>query len=318
MTMKAMARDEYCGPEGLELRDIETPTPKADEVRVHVRAAGVDQGAWHVLTGLPLLGRLAFGPRRPRSKLIGMDVAGVVESVGAKVTTLRPGDEVFGVAKGTFAEYACGKARTLLPKPENVTFEQAATVAVSGSTALAALQGIIAGQRVLVIGAGGGVGSFAVQIATAFGAFATGVCSTSKVEFVRSLGAVAVIDYTKEPLTGQYDMVLDIAGHRPIPVLRKLVTPRGTLVAVGTEQGGRWAAGLDRNLGMKIRAPFTRQRLRAPLSIVRPADLTELSTLLAEGKITPAVDRAYALGDVPAAITDLREHRVRGKAVIVP
>jgi NADPH:quinone reductase-like Zn-dependent oxidoreductase len=318
MTMKAMARDDYCGPEGLELRDVETPSPRKGEVLVHVRAAGLDQGAWHVLTGLPYLGRLAFGLRRPRVKLIGMDVAGVVESVGAGVTGLKPGDEVFGICRGAFAEHACGKAKTLLPKPGNLTFEQAAAVPVSACTALTAVRGVIAGQRVLVIGAGGGVGSYAVQLATAFGASVTGMCSTSKVDFVRSLGAVATVDYTKESPGGQYDLVLDIAGHRPIPSLRELVTPRGTLVAIGTEQGGRWAAGLDRNLAMQVRNPFTRQKLRAPISIVRPADLAELSALLADGKITPAVDRTYALGDLPAAITAMRESRVRGKVVIVP
>lgn len=316
--MKAMARDDYCGPEGLELRDVGTPAPKAGEVLVRVRAAGVDQGAWHAMTGLPYLGRLYFGLRRPRAKVVGMDVAGVVESVGEGVTTLRPGDEVFGICNGAFAEHAVGKAKTLLPKPANMTFEQAAAVAVSACTALTALQGLIAGQRVLVIGAGGGVGSFAVQLATAFGASVTGVCSTSKVEFVRSLGAVATIDYKKEPLTGQFDMVLDIAGNRPISALRKLVTPRGTLVAVGTEEGGRWIAGVDRNLTMKFRNLFTRQTLRAPLSIVRPAELEELSALLADGKFTPAVDRTFTLGDLPAAITYLRERRVQGKVVVVP
>jgi NADPH:quinone reductase-like Zn-dependent oxidoreductase len=242
----------------------------------------------------------------------------VVESVGADVTTFRPGDEVFGICEGSYAELARGKAKTLLRKPANLTFEQAATVAVSACTALTALRGVIAGQRVLVIGAGGGVGSYAVQLATAFGASVTGVCSTSKVEFVHSLGAVATIDYTKEPLTGQYDMVLDIAGSRPIPTLRKLATPRGTLVAIGGEDGGRWVAGLDRNLAMKIRNLFTRQKLRAPLSIVRPAELEELSALLADGRFTPAVDRTFALGDLPAAITYLRDGRVKGKIVVIP
>ncbi|MBB4905502.1 NAD(P)-dependent alcohol dehydrogenase [Actinophytocola algeriensis] len=313
-----MARDDYSGPEGLELRDMDTPAPRQGEVLVRVRAAGVDQGAWHVLTGLPYAGRLAFGLRRPRAKVVGMDVAGVVEAVGAGVTALRPGDEVFGICRGAFAEYACGKAKTLLAKPENLTFEQAAAVPVSACTALTALRGVVAGQRVLVIGAGGGVGSYAVQLATASGADVTGVCSTSKVDFVRSLGAVAAIDYTKEPLTGQYNMLLDIAGNRPISVLRALVTPHGTLVAVGGESGGRWLAGLERNLAMQVRNPFTRQKLRAPISIVRPADLAELSALLADGKITPAVDRTYALGDLPAAITDLRDRRVRGKIVVVP
>lgn len=316
--MKAMTRDDYCGPDGLELRDVDIPTPGADEVLVRVRAAGVDQGTWHAMSGLPYLGRLYFGLRRPKVKGLGMDVAGVVESVGADVTTHRPGDEVFGVCQSAFAEHARGKAKTLLPKPPNVTFEQAATIAVSASTALTALRGVVAGQRVLVIGAGGGVGSYAVQLATAFCATVTGVCSGSKVELVRSLGAVATIDYTKEPLTGQYDMVLDIAGNRPISMLRKLVTPRGTLVAVGTEQGGRWVAGVDRNLAMKFGNLFTRKTLRAPLSIVRPAELAELSALLTDGKFTPAVDRTFTLGDLPAAITYLREGRAKGKIVVTP
>lgn len=318
MTMKAMVRDEYCDQDGLELRDVDTPTPRAGEVLVRVRAAGVDQGAWHALTGLPYLGRLYFGPRRPKQKVIGMDVAGVVESVGADVAMLQPGDEVFGICDGAFAEHAVGKAKTLLSKPANLTFEQAAAVPTSACTALTALRGVAEGQRVLVIGAGGGVGSYAVQIATASGASVSGVCSTSKVDLVRSLGAVATIDYTKEPLTGRYDMVLDIAGNRTISVLRKLVTPRGTLVAVGGEDGGRWVAGVDRNLAMKFRNLFTRQTLRAPLSIVRPAELAELSVLLTDGKITPAVDRTFALGDLPAAITYLRDRHARGKIVVIP
>jgi NADPH:quinone reductase-like Zn-dependent oxidoreductase len=315
MTMKAMVRDSYGSPDVLELRDIDRPAPKPDEVLIRVRAAGVDQGVWHILSGLPYLGRLAFGLPRPRRGVIGMDVAGVVEEVGAAVTAVRPGDEVFGVGRGTFAEYTT--AKTIVPKPANISFEQAGAVAVSGCTALAALRGVQSRQRVMVIGAGGGVGSYVVQLATAFGASVTGVCSTRKVELVRSLGATAVLDYTREELTGRYDRVVDIAGGRPFSVLRRLVTPTGTLTVVGSEEGGRWF-GMGRTVGALVRAPFTRQRMRAPISIVRPADLARLSMLLAEGRITPAIDRTYPLGDLPAAITDMREGRVRGKTVVTP
>jgi len=313
--MKAMVRDRYGSPDVLELRDIDRPTPRPDEVLLRVRAAGVDQGVWHMLSGEPYLGRLVFGLRRPRQGVLGMDVAGVVEEVGSAVTSFKPGDEVFGVGRGTFAEYAT--AKTIAPKPADVTFEQAGAVAVSACTALVALRGVEAGQRVMVIGAGGGVGSYAVQLATAFGASVTGVCSTAKVELVRSIGATEVIDYTREELTGQYDMVVDTGGGRSFSVLRKLITPTGTLAIVGSEDGGRWF-GMGRALGAMVRSPFTRQRLRAPISIVRPAELVRLSTLLAEGKITPVVDRTYALGDVPEAIRRLRDGRVRGKVVVTP
>jgi NADPH:quinone reductase-like Zn-dependent oxidoreductase len=313
--MKAMTQTRYGSPDVLELRDIDPPRPKPDEVLLRVRAAGVDQGTWHVVTGLPYLGRLAFGVRRPKNPVPGLDVAGVVEAVGDRVTEFRPGDEVFGIGRGTFAEYTT--AKVIAHKPANLTFEQAGALVVSGATALMALRGVEAGQRVMVIGAGGGVGSYTVQLATAIGAEVTGVCGPTKVEFVRSLGATSVLDYTREELTGQYDMVVDIAGTRPFSVLRRLVTPRGTLVAVGSEEGGRWF-GMGRAFGAWVRAPFTRQRLRTPISIVRPADLARLSTLTSEGKITPAVDRTFTLGDLPAAINYLRESRVLGKIVVTP
>ena len=316
--MKAMVQDRYGSPDVLELRDIERPAPKPNEVLLRVHAAGVDQGTWHLMSGLPYAGRLAFGLRRPRMPVPGMDVAGVVEAVGTKVTEFRPGDEVFGVGRGTFAEYAAAKSKTLVHKPANVTFEQAAAVSVSGCTALAALRGVEAGQRVMVIGAGGGVGSYAVQLAVAFGAEVTGVCGPAQVDLVRSLGATDVIDYRSTELTGQYDMVLDIAGGRPIPTLRRLVTPRGTLVLVGSEEGGNLTGGMHRPLGARLRSLFTQQRVRAPISIVQKADLARLSELLTEGKITPPVDRTFALGDVPEAITSLRKGRVRGKIVIIP
>lgn len=314
--MKAMVQDRYGSPDVLELRDIDTPTPRPNEVLLRVRAAGVDQGTWHLVSGLPYLGRLAFGVRRPRVPVPGMDVAGIVEAVGAKVTDFRPGDEVFGVGRGTFAEHAT--AKTLVHKPANVTFEQAAAVSVSACTALAALRGVESGQRVMVIGAGGGVGSYAVQLAVAFGATVTGVCGPTKVELVRSLGATDVIDYRSTELTGQYDMVLDIAGGRPVRTLQRLVTPCGTLVLVGSEEGGHLTGGMHRQLGPRLRSLFTKQRVRAPISIVRKADLTRLSELLADGRITAPIDRTFTLGEVPAAITYLRESRVRGKIVVVP
>jgi NADPH:quinone reductase-like Zn-dependent oxidoreductase len=311
-----MVQDRYGSQDVLELRDIDRPVPKPDEVLLRVRAAGVDRGVWHMVTGLPLLGRLAFGLRRPRNPVPGMDVAGIVEVVGERVTEFRAGDEVFGVGKSTFAEYAT--AKIVAHKPSNLTFEQAAAVTVSAGTALDGLRGVEAGQRVLVIGAGGGVGTYAVQLAKAFGAEVTGVCGPAKVELVRSLGASEVIDYTSTELTGQYDMVLDIAGSRPFPVLRRLLTPRGTLVLLGSEEGGRWIGALDRSLGALVRRLFTRQRLRAPISITRKASLIRLKDLLAAGEITPAIDRTFSLGDVPAAITYLREGRVRGKIVVTP
>jgi NADPH:quinone reductase-like Zn-dependent oxidoreductase len=311
-----MVHDRYGSPDVLELRDIDRPTPKPDEVLLQVRAAGVDQGVWHMVSGLPYLGRLAFGPRKPRNPVPGMDVAGVVESVGARVTDFKPGDEVFGVARGSFAEYA--PAKTIVHKPANVTFEQAAAVPVSACTAWAALRGIEPGQRVMIIGAGGGVGTFAVQLATVLGASVTAVCGPRKAELVRSLGATEVIDYTREQLTGEYDMLVDIAGGRPLSTLRRLLTRRGTLVLIGSEDGNRWISPLERTFAGLIQRPFTSQRFRAPLSLVRKADLTRLSTLLTEGKITPAVDRTFSLGEVPAAITYLREGHARGKIVITP
>lgn len=314
--MRAITQDRYGSPDVLELRDIDEPTPRPDEVLIKVRAAGVDQGTWHQVSGLPLLGRLAFGLPRPRVPVPGLDVAGVVTKVGASVTAFKPGDEVFGVGKGTFAEYAT--ARTVVPKPPSVSFEQAAAVPVSGCTALTALRGVTSGQRVLVIGAGGGVGSYAVQLAVAFGAEVTGVCGPTKVDLVRSLGAASVVDYRRAEPTGRYDMVLDIAGNRPFSVLRRLVTPRGTLVIVGSEEGGRWIGGLSRALGAHARNPFTRQRLRAPISLVRPEPLAQLSHHLTKGTITPAIDRTFPLEDAPAAITYLRAGHARGKIVVTP
>src|SRR4051794_3471488 len=242
--MKAIVQDAYGEAEVLRLEDVDVPQPGPGEVLVAVRAAGVDRGAWHVMTGLPYLGRLGFGLRRPRNRVRGLDVAGTVEAVGADVTRFGKGDEVFGTCRGAYAEYATARADHLALKPAHLTFEQAAALPTSGATALHALRH--PGDRVLVIGAGGGVGSFAVQLAKARGAHVTGVCSTAKVDLVRRLGADEVIDYTRDPLTGQYDLILDIAGNRTLSTLRALLTPHGTLVIVGGENGGNFSGGMNR------------------------------------------------------------------------
>jgi NADPH:quinone reductase-like Zn-dependent oxidoreductase len=312
--MKAIVHDVYGEADVLSLRDVEVPSPGPREVLVRVRAAGVDQGVWHYMAGMPLIGRLGFGLRAPRVRVRGMDLAGVVDQVGPEVTEFQPGDEVFGVGRtGTFAEYAVARVDKLERMPANVSFEQAAASPVSGVTAL---QGWTAPvgvpQDVLVVGAGGGVGSFAVQMAKADGASVTGVCSGAKAEFVRGLGADAVIDYTREELTGRYDAILDIAGSRPLATMRELLNPSGTLVLLGGEGGGRWFGGLDRTL----RAAAGR-RSKSVISIVKKPQLARLRELIESGAVTPAVDRTFALADAPEAVRYMRDGQVRGKVVIV-
>src|ERR671939_712694 len=253
--MKAMVRDAYGPPDVLELRDIDIPEISDDEVLVHAHAAGVGRDVWHVMTGLPYPIRLAgYGLRAPKNPVIGSDLAGVVEAVGNNVSTFQPGDEVFGIGKGSYAEYARATEDKLAPKPANLTFEQAAVLAIMGSTALQALrdQGKVRpGQEVLIIGASGGVGTYAVQIAKAFGAHVTGVCSTKKVEMVRSIGADHVIDYTREDFAQserRYDLILDIGGNSSLARLRRALASQGTLIIVGGEGGGRWLGGTDRQL----------------------------------------------------------------------
>jgi NADPH:quinone reductase-like Zn-dependent oxidoreductase len=266
--MKAITQDTYGSADVLELRDVERPEVGAGEVLVRVRAAGVDRGVWHLMTGLPYPVRLAgYGLRAPKNPVPGMDVAGVVEAVGDRVTRFRPGDEVFGIGKGTFAELALADESKLAPKPSNLTFEQAAAVAISGLTALQGLRDharVRPGQHVLVIGASGGVGSYAVQLAKAFGAEVTGVASTAKADLVRSLGADHVLDYTVDDFTDgshHYDLVLVIGGNSSIPKLRRTLTPTGTFVLVGGEEGGRWTGGFGRSLRAAALSPFVRQRL---------------------------------------------------------
>jgi NADPH:quinone reductase-like Zn-dependent oxidoreductase len=321
--VKAIIRDAYGSVDALRLADIDQPVAGEVDVLVHVHAAGVDQGVWHLMTGTPYAMRLAgFGIRAPKNALLGYDVAGRIEAVGAQVTEFRPGQEVFGTCRGSFAEYAVARADRFLPKPENVTFEQAAVVPISGFAALQAVReqgGVRSGQRVLIIGAGGGVGTFAVQIAKADGAEVTGVCSASKAELVRSIGADHVIDYTREDFVdgrNRYDVILDIAGNRSLSELRRALTPRGTLVIVGGEDAGKWL-GIRRQLRAAALSPFVRQKLGFFISKERPEDLEELRKLLEAGTIRPVVDKTFPLEEVPAAIQYLRDGRARGKIVVV-
>jgi NADPH:quinone reductase-like Zn-dependent oxidoreductase len=320
--LKAIVQDKYGSPDVLELKDIDKPEPGDDEVLLRVRAAGVDRGAWHVMTGLPYLVRsMGYGLRTPKNPLLGTEVAGVVEAVGEKVSRFRPGDEVFGVGKGTFAEYARALEDKLAPKPANLTFEQAA-VAISALTALQGLRDhgkVGSGQEVLIIGASGGVGTYAVQIAKAFGAHVTGVCSTTKVEMVRSIGADHVVDYTREDFAegGQrYDLILDIGGNSSLARLRRALTPRGTLVIVGGETGGRWLGGFDRQLRAMMQSPLVGQKLSMFIASENHEDLIVLKELIESGKVTPVIDRVYPLAEVPEAIRYLEEGHARGKVAI--
>jgi NADPH:quinone reductase-like Zn-dependent oxidoreductase len=322
--MKAVVQDTYGSADVLELREIDKPVPEDNQVLVQVHAAGVDPGVWHLMTGLPYLVRvMGYGLRTPKLGIRGQDVAGRVEAVGTNVTRFRPGEEVFGIGDGSFAEYACARPDKLAPKPANLTFEQAAAVPISALTALQALRDrgkVQPGQKVLIIGAAGGVGSFAVQLAKAFGAKVTGVCSTTKRDLVRSIGADHVIDYTREDFADgarHWDLIVDTAGRRSLSQLRRALTPRGTLVLVGGEGGGRWLGGFDRLI---LRAPilslFARQRLRPLVSKERSEDLLVLKELIEAGKVTPVIDRTYPLGEAPEAIRYLEAGHARGKIVI--
>jgi len=321
-TMQAIVQHRYGTrpAEVLRLEQAATPTIAANEVLVRVRAAGVDRGTWHLMAGQPYLVRLlGFGLRGPKNPVPGLDVAGTVVSTGAAVTGFREGEEVFGIARGSFAEYAAAREDKLARKPARLSFEQAAAVAVSG---LAALQGLRAGrlhagQKVLVIGASGGVGSYAVQLAKALGAEVTGVCSTGKTDLVRSIGADHVIDYTREDFADgrhRYDLILDIGGNSPLSRLRRALTPTGTLVIAGGE-GGKWT-GISRQLRALALSPFTRQRLTTYISKHRQADLDTLRQLTGTGQVTPLIGRAYPLTGVPQAIRDLQDGHARGKLAI--
>jgi NADPH:quinone reductase-like Zn-dependent oxidoreductase len=321
--MQAVTQDRYgTAPEDvLRVEQTAVPGVAAGEVLVQVRAAGVDRGTWHLMAGQPYLMRLlGFGFRGPKNSVPGLDVAGTVVAAGPEVTRFAVGDEVLGIARGSFAEYAAAREDTLARKPARLSFEQAAVVTVSG---LAALQGlrdagrIRPGHKVLVIGASGGVGSYAVQLAKAFAAEVTGVCGTAKADLVRSIGADHVIDYTQEDFADgrqHYDLILDIGGNSGLRRLRRALTPRGTLVIAGGE-GGRWT-GVGRQLRALLLSPLVRQRLTMYISRHRQADLDTLRHLTETGQITPVIDRAYPLAGVPQAIRELQAGHARGKIAI--
>nr|WP_197683345.1 NAD(P)-dependent alcohol dehydrogenase [Jiangella alkaliphila] len=317
-----MASHTYGDPSRLRLVEIDRPSQGPGEVLVRVHAAGVDQGVWHLVAGLPYPIRPVSGLRRPKNPVPGLDLAGVVEAIGADVTAFAPGDEVFGTAAGTFAEYVVTPAAKLARKPGRLSFAEAASVPTSAYAALQAARDkakVKDGDRVLVIGAGGGVGSYAVQVARAFGAEVTGVTRTAKLDLVRSLGATHVVDHTRTDVTTEgrrYDVVLDCGGHTPLLRLRRVLEPRGTLVLVGSEVGGRWLGGTDRALRAMLLSPFVRQRLGTLLSTDRPADLEQLRAMLDDGRVTPALDRTFPLEQAAEAIRYLREGQVRGKVAL--
>jgi NADPH:quinone reductase-like Zn-dependent oxidoreductase len=322
--MKAIVQDRYGSAEVLEFRDIEAPVVGENDVLVRVHAAGCGPDVWHLMTGMPYMARPMIGFRKPKVGVRGWDVAGTVEAVGTSVPDLRPGDEVMGTAEGgSFAELVIAQADKLVPKPANLTFEQAAALPISGTTALRAVrdEGMVQpGQSVFVIGAAGGVGALAVQIAKAFGAEVTAVCSGSKTDLVRSIGADEVIDYTLENFADgarRWDVIVDTAGRRPLPELRRALTPKGTLVIVGGDGGGRWIGGFYRGM---LRAPvvslFVGQRLRGLASKVKREDLITLTELIEAGSLTPVIDRTYPLIEAPDAIRYLEEGHAGGKVVI--
>ena len=321
--MKAIEQDTYGSADVLEFRDIEDPVPGAEDVLIRVHAAGCGPDVWHLMTGMPYMARLAIGLRKPKLPVLGWDVAGTVDAVGANVTSIKPGDEVMGTTKGSFAELAVAKADDLVPKPTRLSFEQAAAVPISGITALRAIRDeahVLPGQTVLVIGAAGGVGSLAVQIAKAYGAMVTAVSSTSKADLVLSIGANDVIDYTREDFTDgsrRWDVIIDTAGRRPLSQLRRALTPKGTLVIVGGEGGGNWTGGFFRGM---LRAPlvslFVGQRLRGLATKVKREDLVALTELIDAGTVTPVIDRTYPLIEAPDAIRYLEQGHAAGKIVV--
>jgi NADPH:quinone reductase-like Zn-dependent oxidoreductase len=323
VTMRAIVQDQYGEAQDvLRLEQVARPEIADDEVLVRVHAAGVDRGVWHIMAGLPYPIRLmGYGFRVPKDRARGREVAGIVEAVGKDVTTLAPGEEVYGIGEGSFAEFCRARADKLAPKPTNLTFEQAAAAPISALTALQAVRDggqVRSGQSVLIIGASGGVGTFAVQIAKAFGATVTGVCGTAKVDLVRALGADHVIDYTREDITsgGRHDVIIDTGGHRSLTHLRRALSPNGTLVIVGSETGGRWLGGFDRSMRAPLLSLFVGQKLRALANSENAADLVALTKLIEAGKVTPAIDRTYPLAETPAAIRHLVDGHARGKVVV--
>lgn len=322
--MKAIVQRQYGAPQAvLEIQDIAKPVVKDDEVLVRVHAASVHVGDWMLVRGVPYILRMASGLRTPKSRVPGTDIAGTVEAVGKDVTQLRPGDAVFGWCVGAFAEYACAGADHFVPKPASLTFEQAAAVGVSASTALQLLRDqakVQPGQKVLINGASGGVGTFAVQIAKAFGAEVTGVCGTRNVDLVRSIGADHVIDYTQEDFTqgGQrYDFILDNVANHSLADTRRALTPTGTLFSNGGgHASGRWVGSLGSVIKTATVSRFVRQQLGPSIKFPNRADLLVLNGLIEDGKVTPVIDGTYPLSGTPEAIGHVGEGHARGTVVI--
>jgi NADPH:quinone reductase-like Zn-dependent oxidoreductase len=321
-TMRAIVQDAYGSPDVFRLAQITIPEVSDHQVLVRVHAAGLDRGTWHLMAGQPYLLRLALGLRKPRNPVPGLDLSGTVVAVGSAVTRFSPGNEVFGTGHGSFAEYAVAPEDQLALKPAKLSFEQAAVVPVSGLTALQALTDVgrvKTGQRVLIIGASGGVGSYAVQLAKALGGEVTGVSSTAKLDLVRSLGADHVIDYTSEDFADgehRYDLILDIAGNPTLSRLRRALTPTGTAVIVGGEQGGRLTGGLDRQFRARALSVLVRQRLTFFVSKERGTDLERLTEFIEAGQLTPSIDQIFSLDQVPEAMRHLVAGKVRGKVAI--
>jgi NADPH:quinone reductase-like Zn-dependent oxidoreductase len=322
--MQAIVHDRYGPADGLRPARIQQPGITADEVLIRVHAAGLDRGTWHLMTGKPYLMRLmGFGFRRPKNQVAGVDVSGTVIAVGSEVTRFVEGDEVFGISRGSFAEYAAAREDKLAAKPAGIGFAEAAVVPISGLTALQALRDagrVEAGHHVLVIGASGGVGTYAVQLAKALGAQVTGVSSAQKLDLVRSLGADHVIDYRTQDFadgTRRYDLILDIGGNASLSRLRRALTDTGTLVIVGGENGGPWTGGFGRQLRALALSPFLRQRLTMQVIKEGHDDLEHLTEFLAAGWVSPSIDRTYPLFEVPDAMRHLEAGRVRGKLAII-
>lgn len=321
-TMQAIVQGTYGSADVWRLARIPTPGIADGEVLLRVRAAGLDRGTWHLMTGRPYLLRLGFGIRGPRNQVPGRDVAGTIVAVGSAVTRFSAGDEVFGISRGSFAEYAVAREDKLARKPVNASFEQASVIPVSALTALQALCDVgrvEPAQKVLIIGASGGVGTYAVQLAKAFGAEATGVCSTAKLDLVRSLGADHVIDYTRDDFADgahRYDLILDIAGNPALSRLRRALTPTGTAVIAGGEAGGNLAGGIDRQMRALALSPFVRQRLTSFICKERSGDLERLTDLIEAGAVTPSIDRTYSLDQAPEAMRYLEAGKARGKVAI--
>jgi len=321
-TMRAITQSKYGTADTWDLDEIDYPVIGSGEVLVKVHSAGLDRGTWHLMAGMPYAMRLGLGLHGPKTAVPGLDLSGTVVAVGTDVTRFQVGDDVFGIGKGAYAEFAAVREDKLALKPSNLPFDRAVALAVSGSTALRAVTDVgqvEAGQKVLVIGASGGVGSYAVQIATALGAEVTGICSAAKADLVRSLGAVHVLDYTHDDFVHggmQYDVILDIAGNSSISRLRRALAPRGTLVIVGGEDGDNVTGGMGRQLRALVISPFIRQRMALVLPKEHYSVIERLATLVQEGTVAPAVERTYPLSEAPTAMRHLVAGQARGKLVI--